>query len=721
MHTSVTAFVALILLLRSPAQGFLQKRLDNGLAKTPPMGWNSYNHYSCQPNQSIVQSNAKALVDFGLADLGYHYVTTDCGWTTPDRNADGTLTWNTTLFPDGFPATGVYIHNLGLGFGVYSDAGIWMCATPDNSNQTGSLGHEMTDADTISSWGADLLKYDNCYSSADHGYPDADYDPTSSPANRYQTMKAALNDTGRPILYQICEWGLDFPSNWAPPLGNTWRITNDIIPAWRTIYRMINQAVPSASYAGPSHWPDLDMLEVGNNVFTIPEEQTHFSLWAIMKSPLVIGAALNDSITTINPDSLAVLSNKDAISYNQDSLGISANITRRWSEAGIDTWAGPLSGNRTVVAVVNWNNNTVEATLDLSDVGLQSAGYIKDVWNNATTYDVQTSYVGSIPAHGTLLLELGDTMPSGYYAADQCGKRQGLSTTFTNVYGVTSSSSYTLTLSLDQACKRASTISIATSATKQTTTHTISRGSTTVSIPVTLLASNNNTLTITSSDPSISVTTVHITPPAGTFYPATSFGTNGTAAHIPCDPGLCAPVGAKIGYLSPNGSASLRIPSPPSTIPGPKFLELTYINNEVATSTSWTNGRNARNITVSVNVSPATRLEVPLSGRSSELFGPMLGWGDSAVLGLLVDGFGVGNEENVITVGNVGGELGVDAAGADFVGRTEEEIVIAYVKEQSLLEMQHSKKGKGRAASIEDEDDEELQKALEMSLLDHRA
>jgi len=425
MYTNLSVFVAFVLLHGPPAQGFLQKRLDNGLAKTPPMGWNSYNHYSCQPNQSIIRSNAKALADFGLADLGYHYVTTDCGWTTPDRTADGALTWNTTLFPDGFPATGQYIHSLGLGFGVYSDAGVQMCATPSNSNQTGSLYHEMTDADTFSSWGADLLKYDNCYSSADHGYPDADYAPTSSPENRYETMKAALNDTGRPILYQICEWGLDFPSAWAPPLGNTWRITNDIIPAWRTIYRMINQAVPSASYAGPDHWPDLDMLEVGNDVFTLPEEQTHFSLWAIMKSPLVIGAALNDTVMTINPDSLAVLSNKDAISYNQDNLGVSANITRRWSEAGLDTWSGPLSGNRTVVAFVNWNNNTVQATLDLPDVGLQSAGYVKDVWNNYTAYGVQTSYENSIPAHGTLLLELGDTKPSGYYTVDKCGRREG--------------------------------------------------------------------------------------------------------------------------------------------------------------------------------------------------------------------------------------------------------------------------------------------------------
>lgn len=151
-------------------------------------------------------SNAQALVDLGLADLGYYHVTTDCGWTVPERTANGTLTWNATLFPNGFPAMGDLIHSLGLGFGVYSDGGIQMCDTPTNSNQSGSLYHETTDAETFAAWGADLLKYDNCYSSKNKGYPDADYDPTTSPSGRMATMSQALNATGRPILYQICEW-----------------------------------------------------------------------------------------------------------------------------------------------------------------------------------------------------------------------------------------------------------------------------------------------------------------------------------------------------------------------------------------------------------------------------------------------------------------------------------------------------------------------------------
>lgn len=351
-------------------------------------------------------------------------MTTDCGWTIPQRTANGTLTWNETLFPRGFPALGEFIHSLGLGFGVYSDAGVQMCMT-GGVNQTGSLFHESTDADTFSAWGADLLKYDNCYSEAATGYPNVDYAPVVSPEFRYENMTKALNGTGRSMLFQICDWGVDFPSAWAPRLGNTWRVTNDIIPAWRTIYRIVNQVVPQMSYAGPGHWLDLDMLEVGNNIFTTPEEQTHFSLWAILKSPLTIGAALKDTMTSINSASLAIYKNSDVISLNQDSLGVAANLTRRWTDAGYDVWSGPLSRGRTVAALVNWNNQSITATLDLPDVGLQSAGYVKDLWRNVTTTNVQTSYTATIPAHGTLLLELGNTTAAGEYAVDRCGRVHG--------------------------------------------------------------------------------------------------------------------------------------------------------------------------------------------------------------------------------------------------------------------------------------------------------
>lgn len=642
------------------ASGKLTKRLDNGLALTPPMGWNSYNHYGCVPNQSIIHSNAKALKDFGLADLGYHYVTTDCGWTLPHRTENGTLTWNATLFPNGFPALGDYIHGLGLGFGVYSDAGIQMCMN-GLPNQTGSLYHEQTDADTFSAWGADLLKYDDCYSSRAHGYPDADYTPLHSPTPRYKTMRNALHDTGREILFQICEWGVDFPSNWAPPLGNTWRITNDIIPAWRTIFRQVNQFVPSASYAGPGRWPDLDMLEVGNDIFTEPEEQTHFTLWAIAKSPLVIGGALKDTRTEMKASSLAILKKKDVIELNQDNLGKAANLTRRFSDAGLDVWAGPLSDSMSVVALVNWNNQSVMGTLDLPDAGLQSAGRVKDVWNDNVESGVVTSYSATIAAHGTLLLKLSDTIPAGTYRAELCGRTNGDQAIFGNVYGITDSDIYTLNVHLvgDPSGK---SLTVSTSASLKSKAMQVS--SNTATFQVALKASNANIVTIKTS---AKVSSIQVAPPEGTFYPSTGFTVSGSATHYKCTPGLCAPVGSKITNLTQSGSARISIPKNPNA-GSSRYVEVTYINNDVALATSWTNGTNSRNITVQVNAAAPVRLEAPLSGRSSELFSPMKGWGDPATLGILVNGFGNGDGQDEVVVSNANGDAGVQPYGADFVG-----------------------------------------------------
>ncbi|KAJ9249146.1 hypothetical protein DTO207G8_6933 [Paecilomyces variotii] len=322
--------IILLFLYSSVSATSLYARLENGLARTPQMGWNTYNTYSCHPNETIVHSNAQALVSLGLADLGYRYVTTDCGWSVADRLPNGTLTWNETLFPSGFPSLGRYIHDLGLLFGVYGDSGIKLCGSPPD--QAGSLYHENIDAKTFGEWEIDSLKYDNCYSDAATGYPDANYSPSVSPEPRYSIMSRYLQALNRPILFQICEWGIDFPALWAPAIGNSWRIGNDIIPHWRTVFRILNQAAPQVSFASPGQWPDLDMLEVGTEVFTIPEEQTHFSLWAILKSPLIIGADL----TSISNDSLAVMMEKDVISFNQDIIGTSASLQRRWSDDGTD-------------------------------------------------------------------------------------------------------------------------------------------------------------------------------------------------------------------------------------------------------------------------------------------------------------------------------------------------------------------------------------------------
>ncbi|KAK5163632.1 uncharacterized protein LTR77_010581 [Saxophila tyrrhenica] len=628
------------------------KRLDNGLALTPPMGWNSY---------SIMQSNAKALKELGLADLGYYYVTTDCGWTLPHRAKDGTLTWNETIFPDGLPALGDYIHSLDLGFGVYSDAGVQMCMT-GLPNQTGSLYHEQTDADTFASWNADLLKYDNCYSSKARGYPNVDYEPLHSPRPRYKTMLEALQDTGRKVLYQICDWGVDFPSAWAPQLGNTWRITNDIVPEWRTIWRQINQLPPSASYAGPGHWPDLDMLEVGNDIFTEPEEQTHFTLWALAKSPLTIGCALKDTFNAVSKSSLAILSNKDVIAINQDSLGKAVNLMRRYTDAGVDVWAGPLSGDRTVVALVNWNNQSISGQLHLSDAGVQSAGHVKDIWNDKTSSNVVTTYTGDVAAHGTLLLVLADTTPAGTYRTDQCGHSNGDRVTYSNVYGMTDSGEYTLTINFGKSNEDEKTVHVSTSASSEP--QKIRTSTNAVSARISLKAGSANSITLKTS---ANVDSINVSHPEGKFYASTAFSVSGTASHHKCTPGLCAPVGSKIANLTAHGSASVTVPTD-KRAGSSRYIELTYINNDVSLDSAWTNGTNTRNITVAVNGNAPHRLEVPLSGRSSELFSPMKGWGDPATLGMLVGGFGGAGGRDEIVVSNAGGGDGVQPYGADFVG-----------------------------------------------------
>ncbi|PYH42979.1 alpha-galactosidase D [Aspergillus saccharolyticus JOP 1030-1] len=621
------------------AASSLHPRLQDGLAQTPPMGWNTYNHYNCYPNETIVRTNAQALVELGLDKLGYRYVTTDCGWSVADRLPDGSLTWNATLFPQGFPALGEYLHELGLLFGVYGDAGILLCGSPPNN--TGNL-------------------YDNCYSDAATNYPDVNYAPTTSPAPHYATMSRALAALNRTVLFQICDWGVDFPARWAPALGHTWRIGNDILPAWRSIYRIINQAAPQTDVAGPGQWPDLDMLEVGNGVLSVAEEQTHFSLWGILKSPLVIGAALREA----SEASLAVLMQADVIAFNQDRLGKSARLRRRWSEAGYEVWSGPLAGGRTVAALVNWWNESRALTLELPDIGLQFAGNVRNVWAEGSSVadeGVRTRYTATVPGHGTMLLELGATQPRGEYRREWFAETKGNSTTFSPIYALTTSNNYTLTLTLARPVSTATAIRIDTGNNSMATTLTIPSQTTTLTTPIVLDVA---TTALTIHHPSqLNITTIHLTPPTGTYHPSTTFTLSGSATLTPCAEGFCLPVGSKIGYLSETGLATHTIAV---STGGTKYVELDYINNDIAFESAWEEGRNARNLTISVNGGVPVRLEVPLSGRHSELFGPGLGWWDTATLGVSVDGWKEGANE--VVVGNVGGAEGVVSWGADFVG-----------------------------------------------------
>ncbi|KAF5024523.1 hypothetical protein F66182_3463 [Fusarium sp. NRRL 66182] len=382
---------------------------------TPPMGWNSYNHYNCRPSEEIIKTNAQGLVDLGFLELGYSIVTVDCGWPSRDRDGEGRLQWNPTLFPSGPKALGEYIHDLGLEFGLYSGAGYLQCGSTDIP---ASLGYEEIDARSFAEWGGDSLKYDNCYATSRTQMVDSDSAEAKSP-DRFIKMAAAINETDRDIKYFLCQWGIgeDVPE-WAAPLGNSWRMSNDIFNAWRAIWRITNQVVAHAKHSSPGAFADMDMLIIGLGALSYEEERFHFGFWSMMKSPLIIGGVMDSS--QIPAESLEIMSNKEAIAINQDPLGKAAELVIRYTEEEWDVWAGNLSSNRKVLGVANWKNETQTVQVDLGLIGVEKAA-ARDVWAHEDIVISGTQQFDLAP-HELRLLVLTDISntplpkPTGYYS-----------------------------------------------------------------------------------------------------------------------------------------------------------------------------------------------------------------------------------------------------------------------------------------------------------------
>ncbi|KAG9252822.1 glycoside hydrolase superfamily [Emericellopsis atlantica] len=368
---------------------------------TPPMGWNSYNHYNCQPNETIIKQNAQGLVDLGFRDLGYNIVTVDCGWAATTRDEQDRLQWDKETFPSGPEALGDFIHNLDLKFGLYSGAGYRMCGLPDTP---ASLGYEEIDAQAFADWGGDTLKYDNCYSTSPTEMVDVTSPESQSP-DRFITMEKALNQTDRDMQYFLCQWGIgqNVP-DWTAPLGNSWRMSNDIFNAWRALWRIVNQAVPHVQHTGPGAFADLDMLIIGLNALSVEEEHFHFGFWSMLKSPLIIGGVLVEA--EIPASSLEVMRNEEVIAINQDPLAKAAALVIRYTEEEWDVWAGPLSDDRMVLGIANWKNETQTVEVDLSLVGVSSAAS-RDVWahEDGSISGVQTF---ELKPHELRLLVLSD-------------------------------------------------------------------------------------------------------------------------------------------------------------------------------------------------------------------------------------------------------------------------------------------------------------------------
>jgi alpha-galactosidase len=347
------------------------------VAQTPPMGWNSWNYFAERVSDKDIRDAADQLVSTGMKDAGYIYVNIDDAWQG-QRDANGVLHPN-AKFPD-MKALADYVHSKGLKIGIYSGPGPQTCARYE-----GSLDHEAQDAQLYAQWGIDYLKYDLCSFGREVMQKQAPNDKAAQMrlmAAAYAKMDKALKATGRPIVYSLCQYGWDAVWEWAPSVGgNLWRTTGDITPNWDRIYAIASQQAGLERYAGPGHWNDPDMLEVGNGKLTLAENRSHFSLWAMLAAPLLAG---ND-LPNMKPEIKAILTNRDIIAIDQDKLGKQGS--RVYSEGEVDVWERHLAGGAVAIAVINAGDSrysTHPIHLNLAKLGLHGPQTGKDLWTGKT-------------------------------------------------------------------------------------------------------------------------------------------------------------------------------------------------------------------------------------------------------------------------------------------------------------------------------------------------
>ncbi|WP_203701653.1 NPCBM/NEW2 domain-containing protein [Asanoa iriomotensis] len=351
----------------------------------PPMGWNSWNRFGCDIDQNLIRQTADAIVANNLDDLGYRYVNIDDCWMASTRDAQGRLQPHPTRFPSGIKALADYVHARGLKLGIYESAGTATC-----QGLPGSLDHEVIDANTFAAWEVDLLKYDNCNH---QGRPDA---------QRYQAMGDALKASGRAIVYSICNWGLAEPWLFAPRVGGSlWRTTGDITDTWGSVLSLLDQQVGLEPFARNNGFNDPDMLEVGNGGMTTTEYTAHFSLWALLNAPLLLG---ND-LRSMSAQTLAIIRNAEVIAVNQDWGGSQGRKMRDFGET--EVWAKPMSDGGAAVVLFNRTAATATITTSAAEVGLGgSTGYaLRNLWTGATS--TSTGAVSaSVPAHGVAMFRV---------------------------------------------------------------------------------------------------------------------------------------------------------------------------------------------------------------------------------------------------------------------------------------------------------------------------
>ncbi len=360
------------------------RRLDDGLARTPPMGWNTWNKFACNVSEKLIKETADAIVASGMKDAGYRYVVIDDCWQVY-RDTAGVIVADPQRFPSGMKALADYIHSKGLLFGIYTDAGRATC-----QGRPGTYRHEEADARTYAAWGVDYVKEDWCNAQG-----------LKAP-DQYKQFHDALVATGRPIVLSICEWGSNRPWEWAPGTGHLWRTTDDISDTWASMLYNYDLSAIHQDVAGPGGWNDPDMLEVGNGGMTDDEYRAHFALWAIAAAPLIAG---ND-IRTMSAATRDILTNREVIAVNQDSLGVQGWLAEQPS-AGLQVWAKPLKDGARAVALLNRTGAEAEMSVEWKAIGLAPGrAAVRDLWAHADRGTIAGGYTTRVPSHAVVMLKV---------------------------------------------------------------------------------------------------------------------------------------------------------------------------------------------------------------------------------------------------------------------------------------------------------------------------
>ena len=370
----------------------------NGLALTPPMGWNSWNKFACNVSEDLIKSMADAMVSSGMKDAGYQYIVIDDCWQVR-RDSSGNIVADPQRFPNGIKAVADYVHSKGLKFGIYSDAGTATC-----QGRPGGRGHEFQDARTYASWGVDYLKYDWCNTG------------TQDAAASYRTMAEALRVSGRPIVFSICEWGTHKPWLWGAEVGgNLWRTTDDIEDRWsgrkqwpggsccsNGVLDILDQEADLYSYAGPGHWNDPDMLEVGNGGMTPAEDRAHFSLWCLLAAPLITG---ND-LRSMSAETKEILTNREVIAVDQDPLGRQAR--RVWKDGDSEIWSKELQDGSRAVILLNRGPSEEQISVAWHQIGYPDhlAAKVRDLWAHKDLGKFTGSFSAAVPSHAVLMVTI---------------------------------------------------------------------------------------------------------------------------------------------------------------------------------------------------------------------------------------------------------------------------------------------------------------------------